>query len=64
MTGWGVFLAILGIGSIVLPHFGMQFVLLSMLDSAQPFAGIVIAAIGGVLVFLGMKSGKSGDAEG
>ena len=55
MIGWGVFLIIMGVGSLILPEFGIQFRLMSLLDDAQPIAGIVVAAIGALLVVLGIK---------
>lgn len=55
MTGIGVLLVILGIGSLLLPMFDIQFRIMSVLDDYQPVAGIVIAAIGVVLVVLGMR---------
>jgi len=34
---------------------GRQFVLMSLLDPAQPIAGIVIALVGGLLSFAGAR---------
>ena len=50
MARFGIFLLIMGIGSLILPLMGRQFVLMSLLDPAQPIAGIVIAllAVGGI----------------
>jgi hypothetical protein len=55
MAGLGAFLIILGIGSLVLPMFDIQFQLMSLLDDYQPIAGIAVAAIGAVLVLLGLR---------
>ena len=55
MIGWGIFLIILGAGSLLLPQLGFQFRLMELLDGYQPYAGIVVAIIGAVLVFLGMN---------
>jgi hypothetical protein len=55
MTGWGVLLVILGIGSFVLPMIGLQFRLMDVVEDYQPYAGIVVAAIGAVLIYLGMQ---------
>lgn len=55
MIGWGVLLIILGVGSFILPQFNMQFRLMSLLDGAQPAAGIVVAALGVLLVVLGLR---------
>ncbi len=55
MVALGALLVILGIGSLVLPMFDIQFQLMSLLDDYQPVAGIAVAAIGAVLVFLGLR---------
>lgn len=55
MIGIGVLLIIFGVGSLILPHFDLQFRLMSLLDDVQPVAGIVVAAIGVLLVVLGMR---------
>jgi hypothetical protein len=55
MARFGIFLLIMGVGSLILPMMGRQFVLMSLLDPAQPVAGVVIAALGGLLIFLGAK---------
>jgi hypothetical protein len=55
MVGWGILLIILGAGSLLLPMFDIQFTLMSLLDAFQPWAGIVVAAIGVVVVVLGMN---------
>jgi hypothetical protein len=55
MVGWGIFLIILGAGSLLLPQLGIQFRLMELVDDYQPFAGIVVAIIGAALVLLGMN---------
>ncbi|HEX5014432.1 MAG TPA: hypothetical protein VFV72_09775 [Candidatus Limnocylindrales bacterium] len=55
MTGFGVLLIILGLGSLLLPMFNLQFRLMEIVDPYQPFAGIIVAAIGAVLVYLGLQ---------
>jgi hypothetical protein len=55
MARLGIFLLIMGIGSLILPLMGRQFVLMSLLDPAQPVAGIVIALVGGLLIFAGAR---------
>ena len=55
MVGLGALLIILGIGSLLLPMFDIQFQIMSLLDDYQPIAGILIAAVGAVLVFLGLQ---------
>ena len=59
MVGLGVLLVILGIGSLVLPMFDIQFTLMSMLEDYQPIAGVAIAAVGVVLVLLGMRRSRT-----
>lgn len=54
MVGWGIFLIILGAGSLLLPSLGFQFRLMELVDDFQPYVGIVIAVIGAVLLFVGM----------
>ena len=55
MIGWGIFLIILGAGSLVLPLIDVQFRLMELVDPWQPFAGIVVAVIGVALVLYGMN---------
>ena len=55
MRSLGILLVVLGIGSLLLPMFDLQFTLLTPLEPYQPIAGIVVAAIGAVLVFLSMR---------
>lgn len=55
MVGFGVLLVILGIGSLVLPMLDIQFQIMSLLDAYQPVAGIAVAALGVVLIALGMR---------
>lgn len=55
MVGFGVLLVILGIGSLLLPMFDIQFQIMSLLDDYQPVAGIAIAAVGVVLIALGRR---------
>lgn len=56
MMGWGFTFLVLGIGSIILPHFDVQFVLMSFMDNAQPFAGIGIAVLGAIMMAVGRSS--------
>jgi protein-S-isoprenylcysteine O-methyltransferase Ste14 len=55
MVGFGVLLIVLGIGSLLLPMMDIQFTLMALFDDYQPIAGIVVAAIGVVLLMLGMR---------
>ena len=59
MVGFGALLIILGVGSLLLPMFDIQFQIMSLLDDYQPVAGIAIAAVGAVLVFLGLQRQRS-----
>jgi hypothetical protein len=59
MTSIGGLLAILGFGSLVLPAFGLQFKLLSAVEGAQPWFGVVLGVVGLVLLVVGfMRNGK------
>lgn len=57
MVGWGIFLIILGAGSLLLPLIDIQFRLMELVDPWQPFAGIIVAVIGVALVLYGMNRG-------
>jgi len=59
MVGWGVFLIILGAGSLLLPLLDYQFTLMEVVDDYQPWAGIVVAVIGAAMVLFGMSRGKA-----
>jgi len=59
MVGWGIFLIILGAGSLLLPQLGFQFQLMELVDDYQPYAGIVVAIVGAGLVLLGMNRGST-----
>jgi hypothetical protein len=54
MAGWGIFLIVLGAGSLLLPMLGYQFSLMELVDDYQPWAGIAVAVIGAVLLFIAM----------
>lgn len=55
MASLGVLLIVVGIGSLLLPIFDIQFRLMQLLDDYQPIAGIVIGAVGAVLVVLSRR---------
>jgi hypothetical protein len=55
MTGFGVLLIILGVGSLLLPMFNVQFRLMEFVDPYQPWAGILVAVIGAALVAFGLQ---------
>ena len=59
MVGFGVLLIILGLGSLVLPMFNFQFRLMEIVDPYQPWAGIIIAAVGAVLVGAGLQRSRA-----
>lgn len=63
MTGWGIFLIIMGAGSLLLPMLGYQFRLMELVDPYQPYAGIVVTVIGAALVFMGMNRGPASTVE-
>jgi hypothetical protein len=51
MRGWGIWMVILGVGSFVLPFFGLQFMLLDLLGTARPIVAIVMIIAGGLLIY-------------
>ena len=55
MRGFGVLLLILGVGSLVLPKFDVQFTLMSKLEPYQPWAGIGVGVVGLLLLLAGKK---------
>jgi hypothetical protein len=55
MISLGVVLVILGVGSLVLPSLGIQFRLMELLDPYQPWAGIIVAAVGLITVLFGAQ---------
>jgi hypothetical protein len=58
MTSIGVLLVILGVGSLVLPSFNLQFRLMELVDPYQPWAGIIVAALGLVLILVAARRRK------
>jgi predicted lipid-binding transport protein (Tim44 family) len=61
MISLGVLLVILGVGSLVLPSLGLQFTFMDWLDAYQPWAGIIVAAVGLITVLFGAQ--RRGRAE-
>jgi hypothetical protein len=55
MVGLGIFLIIMGAGSLLLPMLNIQFRLMELVDAYQPYAGIIVAVVGAALVFMGMN---------
>ena len=52
MISFGVLLVILGVGSLALPYFDPQ---LTVVDPYQPWAGIIVAALGLITVLFGVE---------
>lgn len=64
MISFGVLLVILGVGSLVLPSLGFQFQLMELLNAYQPWAGIIVAAIGLITILFGaQRRGREGAAQ-
>jgi hypothetical protein len=59
MTGFGVLLIILGVGSLLLPAIGFQFRLMEIVDPYQPWAGTLVAVIGAALVAFGLQRSRT-----
>lgn len=57
MKKWGIILLVFGVGSFILPFFGLQFRLLSLFGEATPIVGAILAIVGVILLVLplGMK---------
>jgi hypothetical protein len=64
MAGLGGLLVILGLGSLLLPAFDLQFTILEPIDPYQPFAGIGLAIIGAVILALPMLRSRSAGGSG
>jgi uncharacterized OB-fold protein len=58
MKEWGVTLIFIGLGSFVLPMIGLQFRLLNLFGGS-PAAGMFVAAVGGVLLAIGLIKERS-----
>ena len=55
MISLGVLLVILGVGSLVLPNLGFQLSLMEFVDPYQPWAGIIVAALGLITILFGAQ---------
>ena len=55
MISLGVLLVILGVASLVLPSLGLQFTFMDWLDVYQPWAGLIVAAVGLITVLFGAQ---------
>jgi predicted lipid-binding transport protein (Tim44 family) len=59
MISLGVLLVILGVGSLVLPYLDLQFALMDFVDPYQPWAGVIVAAIGLItILFAAQRRGR------
>jgi len=54
MRGWGTLFIILGIGSYVLPHFDLQFKLISIFGQS-PWVGVSFIVIGAALLLMSSR---------
>jgi hypothetical protein len=63
MLSAGLILTILGFGSLLLPVFGLQFKLLSLLDGAQPWIGILIGLVGLALLVVGFMQNNNQEGQ-
>ncbi len=55
MISLGVLLVILGVGSLLLPYFGLQFTLMDFVNDYQPWIGIIVAALGLITILFGAQ---------
>ena len=53
MKGWGTLLVLLGVGSFILPAFGMQFRLINVFGGDPSSSGILFIIVGAVLYLIG-----------
>jgi hypothetical protein len=52
MTSFGVLLVILGVGSLILPYLNVE---IEFVDSVQPWAGVIVAAVGLITVLFASR---------
>ena len=62
MVGSGIFLVIMGLGSLLLPMFNIQFQIMSLFDEWQPFVGGFVAAVGVALIGYGVTRPREPEA--
>lgn len=55
MISLGVLLVVLGVGSLVLPALNLQFQLMEIVDPYQPWAGVIVAAVGLITILFGAQ---------
>ena len=53
MKGWGILLVLLGVGSFILPAFGMQFRLINAFGGDPSSRGVLFIIVGAVLYLIG-----------
>jgi hypothetical protein len=58
MASLGGLLIVLGLGSLLLPMFNLEFTLMRIVDDYQPYAGIAVAAIGAIILFVAAGRGR------
>jgi hypothetical protein len=63
MTSLGVLLVVLGVGSLILPYLNLQFTLMDWLDPYQPWAGVVVAALGLITILFASRRRKPAEPE-
>ncbi len=56
MRSTGALLLVLGVGSFVLPMFGLQFKLLQALGDTTPYVGSGLAVVGAILLLVSLRS--------
>jgi hypothetical protein len=61
VKSWGIWLLILGIGSFILPFFGIQFVLLKIFGDAQVIVAIGMVIAGVVLLVMSSRDQKKSE---
>ena len=63
MKRFGFLLLILGLGSFVLPFFGLQFKILSLFGDNQPMVAIGAIVVGVLLLLIGGGKGAAEAAD-
>jgi hypothetical protein len=58
MLRLGLLLVVLGLGSLLLPLLNLQFRIMELVDPYQPFAGLIVAAIGVALIYLATQRSR------
>jgi len=60
MKGWGTLLVLLGVGSFILPAFGMQFRLINVFGGDPSSSGVLFIIVGAVLYLVGQARERGG----